>query len=666
MPQALIEINAVAGSNNDLPINTSVQLSNADTGGESTYLWAIVDQPPGTADTLSASNIENPTFTPKKEGTYLLRLIVNQGLADQRTDTAIVGVKELRSGARIPAAGETDELADGTGWALDVNAALRLGANLQYADCIVGVLDATMAQRQVVYVSDRATLKSGLPGEEKLPKFTKALASSSTYLGRRLYVIEDSVAGSYASGAVVRARQTGYVSGLALAGASLGDAVYVSNTATLALTAGTYKTQVGKVVWTNGTLVDVVLDGSPMGFRGLYADSFAAMANVEQLPGTLTLKGGLGPVVSVEDNGLSDSDVLLRVQGQGSGSGTFGYARHLVDGTFILGSDGAFDSSAKAQLASKKAGTLWEHTWSADGADAEFSGPAGSTGLLTVHGYVQLASAWRGIALNDEAVFDEPSDLSLVVKQATGSEIVATKIVTEHNSGAPIMRVGAFEADLTTKRSNSFIIGDQLTHAPLTFFSLQNKADGGDELSVYVSLDAYNLEGEFSDADTQRLDLFTIDFAHLVVKNLEDPSADGEALSWGYAKKNLAPTVLFWGMSIGPTAGNTSHPYPGYVDAAGLAASTVRVPVPFAGKVSNLRVHCDSGSSGDSWTVAVLKNGASSGLDKIVSAGTTDASSNTTPFTVVAGDVLNVQVASGASMSVQPTKITVSVELTVA
>ena len=56
MTQALITVNAVAGSNTDLPINTLVQLNNTGNGGEITYAWSILDQPPGTADALSSTN----------------------------------------------------------------------------------------------------------------------------------------------------------------------------------------------------------------------------------------------------------------------------------------------------------------------------------------------------------------------------------------------------------------------------------------------------------------------------------------------------------------------------------------------------------------------------------------------------------------------------------
>ena len=65
MPSANISINGVDGSNADLPINVLVQLGNQNTGGEVTFNWTIVDQPPGLDDMLSSATLQNPTFTPK-------------------------------------------------------------------------------------------------------------------------------------------------------------------------------------------------------------------------------------------------------------------------------------------------------------------------------------------------------------------------------------------------------------------------------------------------------------------------------------------------------------------------------------------------------------------------------------------------------------------------
>lgn len=109
MASARITINAVEASDDDVPLATLVQLNNVNTGGESTYTWSFQDKPTGSAASLSATNIQNPTFTPDVEGTYLLKLVVNQGTGTEVSDTKIAAVRHLRTGLRMPAAGETDE-----------------------------------------------------------------------------------------------------------------------------------------------------------------------------------------------------------------------------------------------------------------------------------------------------------------------------------------------------------------------------------------------------------------------------------------------------------------------------------------------------------------------------------------------------------------------------
>src|SRR3989304_312459 len=121
MPQSLIKVNAVVGSATNLPINGPAQLDNQNGGGETTYTWSILDQPEGTIDSLSSTSIQNPTFTPKKEGSYLVRLIVNQGQPDEQRNAVVCSVRQLKTLRRIPAAGETIEADTARGWATDVN-----------------------------------------------------------------------------------------------------------------------------------------------------------------------------------------------------------------------------------------------------------------------------------------------------------------------------------------------------------------------------------------------------------------------------------------------------------------------------------------------------------------------------------------------------------------
>lgn len=171
MAQAQITINAVAGSNDDLPIATLVQLNNNNGGGEISYAWSIIDQPPGAADALSNPAIQNPTLTPNKEGTYLLRLVVNAG-PNQLTDEVIAAVRFVKSRQRVPAAGEEAE--DGArGWAGAIGSDMSYldsQLNLQAGTIVVyNGSGSTRSRGEVVQLLSQQTIKSGLPGQELMP-----------------------------------------------------------------------------------------------------------------------------------------------------------------------------------------------------------------------------------------------------------------------------------------------------------------------------------------------------------------------------------------------------------------------------------------------------------------------------------------------------------------
>ena len=233
MPQAKILINAVPGSNTNLPINTLVQLDNQNTGGEVSYLWDIIDQPPGPADALSAVNVQNPLFTPKKEGTYLIKLIVNQALPTEQEDRVVAAIVQLKTLERIPAAGETTEADSADGWASASNSYLRRIDRLP-ADPGVFVgqnsSGGVLVRGGIVRCTASPTIKTGLPGQEVVPGFSTAVAASLANVDEPLCVVEGTVAGlsSVPNGALMKVRQLGLFETLTGAGtAAVGDPVYV-------------------------------------------------------------------------------------------------------------------------------------------------------------------------------------------------------------------------------------------------------------------------------------------------------------------------------------------------------------------------------------------------------------------------------------------------------
>jgi hypothetical protein len=213
MPQALIKINGVDGSNDDLPIGVLVNLSNHDTGGEVTYAWTLLKQPPGAADALSATNIKSPTFTPRKEGTYRLQLIVNAGMgALEKTSLAIVGIRDVKTGERVPGPDETTETG-ADGWSEPAMNTLLRGELARAADpmVIVGVNGSGggFAAGTVARVSGVSTLKAGLPGEEVVPSFVKALATTIAGVTGALHVVVAPVRGALPVGTARSAASAG-------------------------------------------------------------------------------------------------------------------------------------------------------------------------------------------------------------------------------------------------------------------------------------------------------------------------------------------------------------------------------------------------------------------------------------------------------------------------
>lgn len=266
MPQALIEINAIAGSNDDLPINTLVQLSNADIGGEITYLWEILDQPEGTADVLSNPAIENPTFTPKKEGSYLLRVTVNDSLASETSDLAIAAVRQLKTDERIPAAMETTEVSTSLGWKPATNRLLQLVDDVvRDANLIICVNPGASfpVVGDIVRLTQTALIKTGLPGEERLLLCETALATvAANVLGPLGVVVGTPTGAAPAADGLVVVRRFGLVEPTEAGAPAIGDPVYVSDTAQPALVAGTNVRKIGKVVYSTAGIWQWIVDGS--------------------------------------------------------------------------------------------------------------------------------------------------------------------------------------------------------------------------------------------------------------------------------------------------------------------------------------------------------------------------------------------------------------------
>lgn len=286
MATAAIEVNSVLGSDDDVPIDTLVQLSNDDDGDESTYLWSILDQPPGAADSLSSTTIENPTFTPEKEGSYLIQLIIDEGLSTESTDRVVVAVRQLKTLRRCPAAGEQSEVSSAKGWALSVNELLRdLDGKLADPGLRVAVVGGStdIASGKVVRYTSSTTLKSGLPGEEEIVVVEAVTATSNLVLTCPLAIMISGIDGDTtpSPGDLAYVRWFGLLPEIVSGGSpSVSDAVYVDNSGDISLAPGSYVRVLGNIIKVS-TLHDV--------FFGAGMSRQPGLAGDEVVGGNLTL-----------------------------------------------------------------------------------------------------------------------------------------------------------------------------------------------------------------------------------------------------------------------------------------------------------------------------------------------------------------------------------------
>lgn len=256
-----------------------MQLSNTDAGGEVSYFWQIVDQPEGAVDSLSNPNIKSPTFTPKKEGTYKLRLTVNLALADEKIDDQSAYVLVLETLDRLPAAGERTEVDTTRGWAADVLRFYKkeIDQRIDYGTEVGQVNGAGLTRGSVLYVPTTVVIKSGLPGARTIRQFSLAHANVAAQMGGPLYILESGVDGVNppANGSLIKVRKEGLLVGVTGTG-TLYDPVYVSDLGQLSTTPGSIPRAVGHIVnnYAGAGQLDILIEGGNL----LEDDAFGVLA----------------------------------------------------------------------------------------------------------------------------------------------------------------------------------------------------------------------------------------------------------------------------------------------------------------------------------------------------------------------------------------------------
>lgn len=332
MPQARILINSSPTSNDDVAINVLVQLDNQSLGDETTYTWALLDQPPGTTDALSSTTIKNPSFTPKKEGTYLIKVTIDLGLATEQSDTKIVAVRQVKTRERIPAAGETTQDDSSDGWATAMNSLLRrIDALLTDPGIIVGVAGGTgLSRGSILKAQGGYTIKSGLPGQETVPQFTLSTALTLGSVDELLCAMEGDVStgGTPSLNALCKARYIGRLSNVLVsggAGGSPGDIIYLDDTGRPSRTQGTIRRQIGSIMTDlTGGYYDIWFDGvggadiTPISVGYiLYGAPGAGMTGAKRIDGSNATGSSAGvPFTFISGDNATQSLVARAKSGQ--------------------------------------------------------------------------------------------------------------------------------------------------------------------------------------------------------------------------------------------------------------------------------------------------------------------------------------------------------------
>ena len=275
---AIIQINSGTGgvSNDNLPLDAVVTLTSVDTALHS-YTWAIVSQPEGPLDAIVGSG-QVVTFTPRKEGSYLVKLTVDFGYPSEDSQQLIAAVRELETGDRIPAIGETTENSVNDGWANPVDAVLQRVTRFTDAGVLPGVAAESLAVGDVVYASDTYTLATGLPGERVVANWSKAHADVPAEVQGVFGVVAGSVlGGSIDADDVITVQTTGLYLGVPFASApAVGDPVFISDAAGLSLTQGTIRRQIGTVCDVGASTYAVMVGPAPaeLATVNLYAKTY--------------------------------------------------------------------------------------------------------------------------------------------------------------------------------------------------------------------------------------------------------------------------------------------------------------------------------------------------------------------------------------------------------
>lgn len=263
MARSRITINGVTSSYVEVPINSTVTLTNDGDGGETSVKWYSLtgSQPSGSHDTFSSPTGNSTTFVPTREGSYLIKNLVNSAL----TSSAIVAVKHLTSNLRAPAAGEKLEESGSFGWAYATQK-LFDKVNELYADSglVVGSAEEPLCVGTLVRPSGTLNLKDGLPGQQTVLRFYGIAGEATGSFQTTVYLVDSPITGSHtliSSGTLFRARLYG-LAGPYTGSMTVGDVLFPRADGALSKTLANVDRKIGSVIAVDGTNYWIHFDGT--------------------------------------------------------------------------------------------------------------------------------------------------------------------------------------------------------------------------------------------------------------------------------------------------------------------------------------------------------------------------------------------------------------------
>lgn len=262
MARARIQLNGVDARSVITTIGSAVTFSNDDEGGETTYLWSVVDQPEGTNDNLTSPTSETTSLTLTKEGSYQVRLVVNLGLGTEAIQTATVSVLDSKTNERIPAATETIEFSTLKGWAQATNRIFKrvltaaVDGNLQLARTPGGLSPGAIVSLTGVF-----GINTGYQSQYETVGIVAALGTT-TAPGRLGILVDGISPGDVSTGALVVVRMFGLVPFSGSGAPLVGGRIFLGDTGLPSLSPGTVSRIIGTVVARSGGLYRWTIDGT--------------------------------------------------------------------------------------------------------------------------------------------------------------------------------------------------------------------------------------------------------------------------------------------------------------------------------------------------------------------------------------------------------------------